>query len=469
MKFLRIRSGLILHILLTLIVSSHLLAFNTQWRKPAWVSTEPTDPKYYHGVGIIEKGSNSTQDYRLAARDMAQTAIASQIKITVTSQTRVKQSESNTGVYEQYDLISEGRVEAVLPEVEQVDTYEDRKVYAIYLRLSKQKYEAQERQLFDATVLEVNQLLSESAKYPFNSVQYLRLKATALNRLTLIPDLIAKYDATGEALTTRATLRSDLSEWVGSILLDHQAEYQWVISKGLVMPIKLHTALKRSNEIKDLPFMPWLVVCDTSKFSVPADTTGSLEIITPLLPELHGQTELKVQPDFVSALGMTTESFRQLINSPIPEYRINILTRGPRILVISDERELDRELDQLYITPILKSALQQQIGIEFVEKKSSTKPEMSIDIRVNSRQSGKPSQVYGNTVYKCLADCEISIKDLETGQEIFTRQAKDISGAAFTDYDAASQQAMKKLSVQVTEKILPDLIRVFHSEVKQHD
>ncbi|MBX2946166.1 MAG: LPP20 family lipoprotein [Cyclobacteriaceae bacterium] len=107
--------------------------------KPAWLTGQLNEPRYYTGVGQSFK--DGTNNYVQAAKKSALDDLVSQIKVTVSSTSILSTLEENRKDFqERYEQIIQTSAADEIEEFEQVGAYEDERNYWVYLRLSKERY-----------------------------------------------------------------------------------------------------------------------------------------------------------------------------------------------------------------------------------------------------------------------------------------------------------------------------------------
>jgi hypothetical protein len=120
--------------------------------KPAWLSSKPSQPSYYTGIGKGTKGDKN--NYIQEAKQSALEDLISEIKVTVSSSSVLSTFEDDKEFKEQYEQIIQTTAADEIEEFEQVGTWEDDNNYWIYYRLSKARYkEIKDAQKRNAVIL----------------------------------------------------------------------------------------------------------------------------------------------------------------------------------------------------------------------------------------------------------------------------------------------------------------------------
>ena len=130
-----------------------LMIFTLSWstleakRKPAWVKQRPTDTDYYYGRAMSSKLDGGVS-FRTEARNKALKELSSEIKVTISSNSILRQFEHNYQVKEEFEANTSESVEATLEGYE-VLTWENKKEYWVMVRLNKDQYAMRKKQKLD--------------------------------------------------------------------------------------------------------------------------------------------------------------------------------------------------------------------------------------------------------------------------------------------------------------------------------
>lgn len=120
---------------------------------PDWVRSRPITPGYYTGIGWSQKTLN-VQQYQQTAKQNALADMASEISISISSNSVLHAFESNLGFREDFSSTIQARAQEDLEGFEVLDTWEDQDNYWIYYRLSSARHrEISEKRKTDATRL----------------------------------------------------------------------------------------------------------------------------------------------------------------------------------------------------------------------------------------------------------------------------------------------------------------------------
>jgi hypothetical protein len=108
--------------------------------RPDGVRSRPIVPGYYIGIGWSQKTSNVHQ-YQQAAKQNAFSDLASEISVSISSNSVLHAFESKLGFNEDFSSTIQARTQEELAGFDIVDTWEDQENYWIYYRLSAARHQ----------------------------------------------------------------------------------------------------------------------------------------------------------------------------------------------------------------------------------------------------------------------------------------------------------------------------------------
>ncbi|MEA3288411.1 MAG: LPP20 family lipoprotein [Candidatus Marinimicrobia bacterium] len=452
----------ILNSIIILIGAILLLASCAGKKAPIWYTDLPAGADYYHGIGIVEKTAENTGELRQIAKNAALDDIASQIRVNIQSEMKTAYTESAAGVDEQVEFIAQSRTQAVLTGVEQVEIFENKTSYGIYMRLSKAAYEQESKKIYQLGISEARNYLDLAQADDAQPLQILQNKLYALNKLSAIEDLITRYDKLGTDAKTIANIRSSLAEWFSQLQLSTAMDQaNWVIPKGLRKPIMVQITQKRCEERVSLKRFPLQVTFADTTFKVQANDDGVVTLETIHFEFVNASGLITIEPDITELVGDQGEVMPFLKTIQLPKIQLNLEVSGPLVELRANETALDKPMKHPYISPILKAQLQETVAAEFVDGFSQSSVDFVITIDATSAKAGPASEAYGKTIYKCLSSVEINVMDALGEETLFTTHLQDVDGAAFKGFEAASQKSYDKLAKKFEAEVVPEIIQVF--------
>ena len=422
--------------------------------KPVWIENYPYNSDYYIGIGYSTK---SNDDYENEARNNAINEIASQIEISISSETIHKLIEKNGRIDELLKKQIQTSTKQSLEQVEIVDKHENNNEYWVYCRLSKEKYKRQKQIELDKAINNSLDLLArarESEKE--NSIskalsQYieslkpiekylnepLEVKFSNQNILlfneiyTSIQDILNNISLNPKKTQYNAKMGNPLEE---SIIID--ANYN--IIKISNLPIKF-SFIKGSGELglNSKTDSSGKIACRIDKITSP----DKIQIVKAEIDIMNLYPKYNQSPVITAVV----ESFK------IPITKVIINVEGMIVLIQYTEKNFGKEIDSPVIEPILKEKLS-DYGFSFANdiSEADIMIVLEADTRKGSRYEG---------MYPAFADVSISIINMRNGEEIFKDKIFNVKGF-HSNYTNAGLKALQKSTNKINSEMLPKFIEI---------
>lgn len=423
--------------------------------KPLWIENYPYNSDYYIGIGYSTK---SNDDYENEARNNAINEIASQIEISISSETIHKLIEKNGRIDELLKKQIQTSTKQSLESVEIVDKHENNNEYWIYCRLSKEEYKRQKQIELNKAVnnsLDLFARARESEKE--NSIsnalsQYieslkpiekylnepLEVKFNNQNILlfneiyTSIQDILNNISLNPHKTQYNAKMGNPLKE---SIIID--ANYNNVKISNL--PIQF-SFIKGSGELglNSNTDNSGKIVCRIDKITSP----DKIQIVKAEIDIMNLYPKYNQSPVIVAVV----ESFK------IPITKVIINVEGITVYIRYTEKNFGKEVNSPAIEPILKERLS-DYGFSFV--KDIIEADIMIALEADTRKGNKYEGMC-----PAFADVSISFIDMRSGEEIFKDKIFNVKGF-HSDYTNAGLRALQKSANIISIEILPKFIKLF--------
>ncbi len=429
-------------------------------KKPAWVKQRPTDGSYYIGIAFADKRGNVT-DYMQDARMRALSAMASEIKISISSNSVLQQVENNTDIYQRYESKINSSVIQTLEGYE-VETWEDKKEYWVMMRLSKVKYQMRQQMKLDQAKMAASVLIDEAEKMIVSYQPY-----TAL-------DLYFKA-----ALSIKDHLEADLTHRSATGMRDIGME----ILNGI------------NNTLQKIEVLPVQKVMTIGRAGV-ANITPSARVMFAGAEESRPVAGVPVRYSFVSGSGSIKESsisdLEGLVSTSVTKLSSGIKRHEIRMEV--DMEQLHKSFGQnedLWQIFRGKTAAPQCVVVVELEKVASTidmkevvfegrrtcetlqrevrailaqnffnfttKPEnasYSVDIYPGISKSEIKSG-NGYKVFIVYLEMGITITDTNTGYEVFSHHISGIRGFQPGSFEHAITAACNSMYQKFLDEVIP--------------
>ncbi|MEX1013713.1 MAG: LPP20 family lipoprotein [Candidatus Paceibacterota bacterium] len=444
-RVLMIRSGSITNFWVLVLWVSFALggiqALQAQ-QKPTWLDNYPADSRYYIGIGgTVKTQTQPDTDYQKRAVDNALGDLISQIEVNVSNETLVLEQELNGEVSDFFRSLTQTQARNVIEGYEIVDTWAGDAEYWVYLRLSKQQYEARLQQKVDLAQQQAYSTF-KNGDAAFDAGNYLlALDLYTKGIADLIPyvDRIREISHQGRSINLFAELRTKIQTALNELrFTDASGPEMTQIGKAATTPFTLSVVTTAGKLVERVP-VEFVFVRGAGEINGPVHT-NSQGVATARLAKVLATDKLQIVKAQVT-LGtfLTPEqqnSFTQAIldgfNSPSVEYMLRV----SRVPVYMEHYEifLGEQKISDYIEPVLKNTLT-EAGYTYVDHAGEA--EFFIEVEAATH---KGSETHG--LYTAFLDYHISVTSLTTGKEIAAYAINNIKGVSDT-YQKAAEKALQ--------------------------
>ncbi len=417
--------------------------------RPAWLTGQLDEPRYYTGVGHSLK--DGTNNYVQAAKKSALDDLVSQIKVTVSSTSILSTLEENRKDFqERYEQIIQTTVADEIEEFEQVGTYQDERNYWVYYRLSKERYrQIKEEQKRNAVALATDFFKkARQAEMNDERLQAIGFYFQALKSMEkylgeAIPISIegTDYLLTNEAYASIKSLLDKIQVTLvpGEMQINRrmnqngqsvivQADYKDKQIPAIRLPLRA-TFEKGQGEV----FPDYIT-----------DESGQAKILLNKITarDLEQTVSVKVNLDALSGTGNSL--IYNLIASTLraPGSQLLLRVQRPVVYLTSNERSLGLIKNNDQIANKLKNLLTSS-GFEFTS--DSQRAELIVEIDSDSERGS-----VSGSIYITYLTGVIKVLENRGGKVIYTATFDRLKGYGL-DYDRSSQDAYNK-ALEALEK-----------------
>lgn len=117
--------------------------------RPNWVDRSPSSTLNYIGIGVVNK---NLPNFRVAAQKQALDAIASEVSVTISSESVLKTTENSNSFEQEFRQNIQINSDKYLEGYELMDSFEDEQFFYVYYSLSRQKYADLKAQRFQEAI-----------------------------------------------------------------------------------------------------------------------------------------------------------------------------------------------------------------------------------------------------------------------------------------------------------------------------
>lgn len=423
--------------------------------KPAWLSTKPSQPAYYIGIGHSTK--TGTNNYVQEAKKSAMEDLVSDIKVTVNSSSMLSSFEDNSGFREKYEQIIKTTAADEIEEFEQMGTWEDSNNYWIYYRLSKDRYrEIKEEQKRNAVILATDYLeKAQKADSEGERIQALGFYFQAFRSME-------KY--LGEAIAVTVNGKDIL------LVNEIYASIQALLDKTQIKIEPKELLINRRLNLNSQTVMANAWYKDTGKpasflplsalfvkgggdvfpdYKTSEDGSAKILINKITSRELEQSVGLRLNIDAISGSG--NSPVYNLISKrlQVPSAQVLLKVQRPVVFMTADEKNFGQEKSNFQISNRLKNLLANS-GFEFTENRDVA--DLWFDVAANSEKGS-----ISGSIYITYVTGVIKVTALREGKEIYATTLDRVKGYGL-DYDKSSQDGYNKALELLEKERLSELL-----------
>lgn len=435
-----------------ILVTSLLVA---QGKKPGWVEKRPNAPGFYHGIGVVP-AAGSTQEYIQRAKDAALNDIAQQIVVSIDASQISKLSEKLGELSEEYQSAVKTSTKADLEGVEAVDTWQGDDQYWVYYRLNIEEYkrlQAEKRRKAAALGLDLftkaqnaekGNALAEALQF---YLQALAAVEKFLNDPMEVPYGAGKIFLTNEIFSSLQGAVNQIELKAKNPKLDAQ------VGKPLRTPLEVTvTQAAAAAGVANIPVK--FAFIRGSGDIVRSSKSNQSGIASTQIAKVIGTEKLqlvKAEVDIAAMLGQNASPLLEMIakSFTVPDARFTLNVVSLTIMFETEEMLFGSRLKLPRIEPLLKNSLASG-GFTFVD--DASKANMMISIKANGRDGGEYQGLY--TVY---VDANISVTDLNSGEEIYKTSFNNVKGVSINT-DKAGMKAYDEIAASLQKKVIPTIL-----------
>ena len=433
-------------------------------KKPDWVTNPPTAGDYYIGINFASK---SEGDYISIAKSRALNDLSSQIIVSINSETFLKTTEVENEVKQSFEETIKTNVQKDIEEYEQVDVWQNKTEYWVYLRLSKKAYYATRRKKFESAVSLAESTFQKAKELEASGDACQAMQLYVQSTMPLEPYLAETFDA--ELRKKSGVLFNGALSAAGEILAGIKVlalNKQIGIKENAGFKENLNCAVKyikqgKETVVKNAPlkYESAKGKVDLVSYKSTTNDEGKSYVTLVSCAGEDGKASVKVSLDTEELLKGIAESAlvaKAIKRKASPNDFFKIELQSLSIYFDANEKNIGKKLAVNVIEPALKDFFL-EMGYTFVS--SSGPADYIVKIESDTRVGG---EAYGLRV--SYLDANIVVMDNQQKEQIFSRQFTNIKGVK-QDFPAAGSEAYRKVLTQnFKTELYPELKTKFQSK-----
>ncbi len=461
--------NLIGRLIMCLLIFPAILSFSTinAKRKPSWVKQRPSESGYYIGRAMSHKlGGEVT--YRTEARNKALKELSSEIKVTISSNSILRQFENNYQVKEEFETSTSESVEATLEGYE-VLSWENKKEYWVMVRLNKDKYAMRKKQKLDyAKKMSATYFYDgKSAVKKGNIYEGLLFYTQAIKAIKPHTSEELTYRDIDGSLNLGADIFSAIQDAFRRINLEaNQPTYTLQFSKEMKVPLTLHASyvdgLGDSRALANLPLQYSFTKGEGELSNIGTTDRDGLATcdITRLISKRKNQ-QILAKFNLNLFLEKETEEDKILLKAffhdeYLPSAMFNIEVQKSSAYVIINENILGKDSPNGIFGKMMRSELAQSyFNITEDKDKADFIVKIDSDFIPGDERKGK-----GYSVFIVFADFHMAITDNKSHMEIFADGFNGLRGMQPGSYEYALKNVREKAKRKIIAEIFPKMEQV---------
>ena len=434
-------------------------------RPPKWVKERPITPEYYVGIAVVKKDANQTS-YMQLAKNQALQDLCSEISISISANSVLKQFENNISFTEEFESNVRTSLVQNLEGYELAGSWDNKKgnEYWVYYRLSKNEYELRKRLKLNKAK-KVAQTYFEQAKQAEEQLDIFQ----ALNYYAKSIDAIKNHldeDLSVMTFDGRMNLGTSIYNAIQNIfqrtnIQPAKKAIKLEISTSKKEPILVKASWQGENGEEIIPQLPLYI--DFSKGEgvltnqISTDEFGYASAQLSKVTSRQKLQEIQVGLDLSSILDPESENYElhKMFFTPESAPKGKIIINVERLKAYLNFNE--KIFGEVSKRQILKNSLKKELSenfFSFTDDKKQAKVILNIDTNVTK---GEIKEGRNYKVFIVYLDCFFSLTDRESGMEIFNEALYEIRGMKPISYDYAVREAYEEAVSEIHNVIIPKL------------
>lgn len=420
---------------------------------PEWVKNHPVSPDHYIGIGIANKASHPI-DYMQLAQQNALQNLASQIKVSISSQSIFLQMEREYRFEEEFKSNVKIKAQEHLEGYELMGTHAQGNEYWVYYRLNKRKHQEIRQARMEEAMEQAKAHLNKTAwQYPLKSRYIHFLQALETLKPYLSEPLETTYDGHKVYLASETLAR-----------------FRKFVNEFRVLSLNKKIKVMVGNKLGDLRFsvshkeepqegIPLIIasdIIDVKPFSKATDSEGVFIAIAPKITAAEPIQKMEVGIDFTPWMQEATQdNFIHKIIRNIESHHISVpvYVYTPTIYVQSEEEHLGEVSKHKTLKHAAESALS-NLGFTPTANKSDAQLIMKLEAYTEKGREQANQKMFTTFLY-----LNIQVKD-QNDMIVYNEQLQKLKGIQLS-FEQADGKAYQNATQELKETIIPDFINSF--------
>ena len=433
----------------------------TMPEKPEWVKEHPVSSNYYIGVGSISKNGQSL-NYREQAKKNALNDLASEISVTIKSNSFLFSMESDGSFNEEFKSTIKTEISKNIEGYELVDSWEDDSTYKVFYRLLKSEYHQKQRQKKEKALRLCYDLYTKAvaAQKESDIVLAINLNAKALLSIKKYWNEINEYRVDNKSIFLENEIFRNIQWILNQITLEitnkpFELSYTNRYSNSLVI-----SCMFKKEKVSYLPLI--LTYYRKAKYSEDkvkyskAKTSEANGLVSFFVtnPYMLKQQDLRVDVDIMKILNideqnlnLMTKVFSKLTGAKVS---IPLAIVLPKIFIEGDEKNLGSPSSNMLLSNTFKE--------NFIKRKYNVVDQKPLDgLTLTVSTNTKLERNKTRFVFAYLNGI-ILLKNNSTGKTVYSKTLSNIKGVHSTKVKA-SLKAYQETTELINKSLFNDMLK----------
>jgi hypothetical protein len=435
--------------------------FSNEQTMPDWVKNHPVSADYYIGVGFGNK-NNQNIEYRAQAKKNALNDLASEISVTIKSNSFLFTMEYNDSFNEEFKSTIKTEISKDLEGYELVDSWENKSIYKVYYRLSKSEYHQKQKKEKEKTLRLCYDLYQKAiaAEEKSDILLAISLNARALLSIKKYWNEINEYNTGNKVIFLENEISANIERILSQIKLEPaNKQFELSYTNRYSNSLKINCLFK-NEKISSLPlilnYYKKAKYTESKKKYTEAKTSEANGAISFLVSDLFmlKEQELTIEVNIMKMLNVDKENLNLMTgvsrNFPAIKMSVPVKIFLPKIFIDGNEKSLGNET----INKLLSNTFKENFiknNYDVVDKKPSDGLTLLILTDTKSEQNKTrfvPAYLNG----------EILLKNNSSSKTVYSKALSNIKGVHSTA-DKASLKAYQETTQLINKSLFKDMLK----------
>lgn len=421
--------------------------------RPEWVKNFPLSDEHYVGVGIANKASHPT-DYMQVAQQNALQHLASQIKVSIATQSVFLQMEREYGFEEEFKSDIKIKAQEHLEGYELMGTHQEGNEYWVYYRLSKRTYaEIRQARMEEAIDRAKQHLAKAESKIDLKERYIQYTKSLEVLKPFLSEPLATTFER--EQVYLGSEIISRFRIFLNDFRLSSLDEKLKVMVGHKLGDIRIAVEYQ-GERTANIPLILSSEILEVEAFSQATDEKGVFIAIVPRITSTEAVQKIEVGIDIAQWIAEATKDpFIEKLVRGVQTHQITIpvYVYTPLVYVSSTEKVYGQKTNQQELKYAAESALN-KFGFTPTANKDEAQLFMHIDA-----QTEEGRQQNGQKMFTAFLNLKMQVKDLN-GLILFSEQLNKLKGIQLS-FEQANSKAYQAGQEALHEKLVVDFVDGF--------